>query len=259
MNAASAGAACGLCRARRRTTNAVQSNICMLTIQILRRSAPQNDKLLNCSQTPRQTGICNWRQRRKDGGKRCSGRPQLTELNTGFSRASRSPATRRLAKLAPRASAREQLLYLCQNRDRLRLAQRCAPETTVSLHKPPAPLRRQRTAESTTSLTKAVTLVTPGGVADRPDAPGHLRGSKRKPLPEIDRAAVFGFCLRPNSQSALISCSTLLVLRTASAEAANLAASSFVRSIFTIFSIPLRPMIAGTPMQMSSWPYSPSR
>ncbi len=110
-----------------------------------------------------------------------------------------------------------------------------------------------------TTLTRALTLVTPGGVADRPDAPGHLRGSKRKPLPEIDRAAVFGFCLRPNSQSALISCSTLLVLRTASAEAANLAASSFVRSIFTIFSIPLRPMIAGTPMQMSSWPYSPSR
>ncbi len=124
---------------------------------------------------------------------------------------------------------------------------------------PTAPLRRQRTAESTTSLTRAVTRVTPGGVADRPDAPGHLRGSKRKPLPEIDRTAVFGFCLRPNSQSALISCSTLLVLRTASAEAANLAASSFVRSIFTIFSIPLRPMIAGTPMQMSSWPYSPSR
>ena len=45
---------------------------------------------------------------RKGGGKRCSGRPQLTELNTGFSRASRSPATRRLAKLAPRASARKQ-------------------------------------------------------------------------------------------------------------------------------------------------------
>ena len=110
-----------------------------------------------------------------------------------------------------------------------------------------------------TTLTKAVTLVTPGGVADRPDAPGHLRGLKRKPLPGRFPAAVFGFYLRPSSQSALISCSTLLVLRTASAEAANLAASSFVRSIFTIFSIPLRPMIAGTPMQMSSWPYSPSR
>ena len=45
----------------------------------------------------------------------------------------------------------------------------------------------------------------------------------------------------------------------ASAEAANFSASSFVRSIFTIFSMPLRPMIAGTPMQMSFWPYSPSR
>ena len=27
--------------------------------------SPQNDKLLNCSQTPRQTGICNWRQHGK--------------------------------------------------------------------------------------------------------------------------------------------------------------------------------------------------
>ena len=41
-------------------------NLSMYTfIQILRRSAPQNDKLLNCSQTPRQTGICNWRQHGK--------------------------------------------------------------------------------------------------------------------------------------------------------------------------------------------------
>ncbi len=77
-NAASAETACGLCRARRRKTNEVQSNICILTIQILRRSAPQNDKTgrteirttrwdrtIHCSQTPQQTGICNWRQRGK--------------------------------------------------------------------------------------------------------------------------------------------------------------------------------------------------
>ncbi len=38
-------AACGLCRARKRKTNEVQSNICIVSIQILRRSAPQNDKL----------------------------------------------------------------------------------------------------------------------------------------------------------------------------------------------------------------------
>ena len=117
-NAVSAEAACELCRARRRETNEVQSriyfgqgyrcfaalnmtvaaalrkevndkrsavkNLSMYTfIQILRRSAPQNDKLLNCSQTPQQTGISNWRQRGKDGGKRCSGRPQLAEINTG--------------------------------------------------------------------------------------------------------------------------------------------------------------------------------
>ena len=71
--------------------------------------SPQNDKLLNCSQTPRQTGICNWRQRGEVKGKdRCSGRSRLAEININFSRASRSPALRRLAKLAPRTSARKQ-------------------------------------------------------------------------------------------------------------------------------------------------------
>lgn len=60
-------------------------------------------------------------------------------------------------------------------------------------------------------------------------------------------------------QSALMSWSTWLVLRTAAAEAANRVASSFVSSTCTIFSIPLRPMTAGTPMQMSDSPYSPSR
>ncbi len=55
-------------------------------IQILRRSAPQNDKTgrtairttrwdqtIHCSQTPQQTGINNWRQREKVERKRCSG------------------------------------------------------------------------------------------------------------------------------------------------------------------------------------------
>ncbi len=43
----SGAAACGLCRARKRKTNEVQSNICIVSIQILRRYAPQNDKLLS--------------------------------------------------------------------------------------------------------------------------------------------------------------------------------------------------------------------
>ncbi len=67
-NAASAEAACGLCLARRRKTNEVQSNICIVSIQILRRSAPQNDKLLNCSQAPQQTGMYSWRQRSWERG-----------------------------------------------------------------------------------------------------------------------------------------------------------------------------------------------
>ena len=45
--------ACGLCRARRRKTNEVQANICIVSIQILRRYAPQNDELLlNCELIP---------------------------------------------------------------------------------------------------------------------------------------------------------------------------------------------------------------
>ncbi len=121
-------AACGLCRARRRKTNEVQSNICIVSIQILRRSAPQNDKTgrtairttrwnqtIHYSQTPRQTGICNWRQRGVENGNGCSDCSRVCQLQVqaefikaGFSRASRSPALRRLAKLAPRASARKQ-------------------------------------------------------------------------------------------------------------------------------------------------------
>ncbi len=52
-NAASAETACGLCRARRRKTNEVQSRIYGIGLQILRRYAPQNDKLLlNCELSP---------------------------------------------------------------------------------------------------------------------------------------------------------------------------------------------------------------
>ncbi len=163
MNAASAETACGLCLARRRKTNAVQSNICIVSIQILRRSAPQNDKLLNCSQTPQQTGICNWRQPRKVEGKRCSERSRLAEINTGFSRASRSPAMRRLAKLAPPASARKYLQHCSQNRTRLRLAQLCELPRKQQI---PLILPRHYTASGLlnlhTSLTRALTPVTPG-------------------------------------------------------------------------------------------------
>ncbi len=73
-------------------------NLFWARLQILRRYAPQNDELLNCSQTPRQTGICNWRQRRLEIGivVRQAGKARIA--NTGFSRASRSRALRRLAE-----------------------------------------------------------------------------------------------------------------------------------------------------------------
>ncbi len=116
-NAASAEAADGLCRARRRKTNEVQSNICIVSIQILRRSAPQNDKLLNCSQTPRQTGICNWRQRGKVKEKmfetaatcRAKHRLQPCEPKPRPAEARRIYKSPFLTGLAPLASAREHL------------------------------------------------------------------------------------------------------------------------------------------------------
>ncbi len=192
-----------------------------------------------------------------------TGRPRRTKSRCRYLCRTKTVSRQQPARLCELQKAifekRLQTTQFCELQNRQKPAVKQPHANNYSLSILPRHYAASGLLNLLTTLTRALTLVTPGGVADRPDAPGHLRGSKRKPLPEIDRAAVFGFCLRPNSQSALISCSTLLVLRTASAEAANLAASSFVRSIFTIFSIPLRPMIAGTPMQMSSWPYSPSR
>ncbi|MDE6827236.1 MAG: hypothetical protein K2P46_00755, partial [Alistipes sp.] len=65
------------------------------------------------------------------------------------------PALRRLAKLAPRASAREHLRHLYQNQATANCKNRRTTETgakTVRQNKqflkPTAPLRRQRIAES---------------------------------------------------------------------------------------------------------------
>ncbi len=144
---------------------------------------------------------------RKGGRKRCSGRPQLTELNTGVQPCEPKPRpaeARRIYKspfltgLAPRASAREQhsadrsracelTTYALSERSlwrggipataeaasfrtgRLRPAQFCelqnrrttknGDRTTVRkqlfLINPPAPLRRQWTAESTNHTDKS--------------------------------------------------------------------------------------------------------
>ncbi len=166
-------------------------NLFWARLQILRRSAPQNDNavfalnhflsgthssarpgrlrgarfqrepapgarsktlkcplLVHCSQTPRQTGIVNWRQRGKVERKRCSGRPWLIEINTGFSRASRSPAgfgttTTPIPLSKPIIACELQNRRTTKNR-----WQTTANEQRFSLN-PAAPLRRQRTAEST--------------------------------------------------------------------------------------------------------------
>ena len=114
--------ACGLFRARRRKTNEVQSNICIVSIQILRRSAPQNDKTgrtarrttrwdqtIHCSQTPRQTGICNWRQREGDRGKNARAAAVCRNTIRRSAVRAEAPPCGGSQTLAPRASARKQL------------------------------------------------------------------------------------------------------------------------------------------------------
>ena len=70
--------------------------------------------------------------------------------------------------------------YLCRTKtvSWLRPAQLCELQNrrkpAVKQPHPPAPLRRQRIAESTTSLTRAVTLVTPG----RLPLPGTKKGGR---------------------------------------------------------------------------------
>ena len=95
---------------------------------------------------------------REDEEKRCSGRPRLVEINTGDSRASRSPATRRLAILAPLASARKYLLHRYRNRESVanyKNAERQKPPQKQTIpFNPPTPLHRQRTAESTNHTDK---------------------------------------------------------------------------------------------------------
>ena len=111
---------------------------------------------------PRQTGIVNWRQRKLEIGIviRQAGKARIA--NTGFSRASRSPATRRLAILAPLASARKHLLHHYRYRESVaNFKNTKRPKQTIPLILP-----RHYTASGLlnlhTSLTRALTPVTPG-------------------------------------------------------------------------------------------------
>ena len=118
-NAASAEAACGLCRARRRKTNAVQSNICIVSIQILRRSAPQNDKLFIVrklrSRLEYATGgnAERWKEKMFGATAVCRDKHRLQPCEPK----PRHAETRRIYKspfltgLAPQASAREHLRH----------------------------------------------------------------------------------------------------------------------------------------------------
>ncbi len=127
-------------------------------LQILRRSAPQNDKLLNCSQTPRQTGICNWRQRREVEGKDVRAAAVCRAKH-------RRSAVR--AEAPPCGGSQNSLRWLrhennccttIETRNRLRLTQyancktaKNRQQTTANEQRfslPTTSLRRQRTAES---------------------------------------------------------------------------------------------------------------
>ena len=172
-------AACGLCRARRRKTNEVQSRICLRILlyrffvamllrmtkrEELRVAQRVGSVLFHCSQTPRQTGICNWRQRGKVEGKdaraaavcRTTIRLQPCEPKPRPAEARKT----RPADFGTRTSAAP--LSKPGGRELKTPNDKNNRKRTTIFRNPPAPLRRQRTAESTTSLTKAVTLVTPG-------------------------------------------------------------------------------------------------
>ncbi len=145
------------CKEEKDKRSAVK-NLFWARLQILRRSAPQNDKLLNCSQTPQQTGISNWRQRGKDGGKRCSGRPQLAEINTGVQPCEPKPRPAEARKTRPagfgtRTSAAP--LSKPGGRELKTPNDKSNRKRTMVFRNPPAPLRCQRTAESTNHADKS--------------------------------------------------------------------------------------------------------
>ena len=129
----------------------------------------------NCSQTPRQTGISNWRQNKLGSGVVVV-QTRIRIANTDFSRASRNPALRRLANtrpagfgtrtFAPPLSKPGDCELKTQNDKKP--AQKPPQKQTI-----PLTLLRHYAASGLlnllTTLTKAVTPVTPGGVADSED------------------------------------------------------------------------------------------
>ncbi len=168
-------AACGLCLARRRKTNEVQSRIYfgqgyrffvamllrMTKREELRSARRVGTVLFHCSQTPRQTGMCNWRQRGKVEGKDaraaavcrntirlqpCEPKPRPAEARktrpTGF-------GTRifLVPLLKPRTGCGSRNTASCKKQSPQKTGGK-QPQRTNSFN-PPAPLRRQRTAEST--------------------------------------------------------------------------------------------------------------
>jgi hypothetical protein len=90
------------------------------------------------------------------------GRLRFVEIQSGFSRASRSPALRRLAKLAPLASAREYLLRLFQNRARLWLTQHHKSQNSTTIFSAPRHYAASGLLNLPTSLAEAVVSATPG-------------------------------------------------------------------------------------------------
>ena len=102
----------------------MQSNICIVSIQILRRYAPQNDELLNCSQLRNRLGCAKLAATQVEKWELVVQCSVGEEIRRSAVRAEAPPCGGSQI-LAPRTSARKHLPYLCQNRDRLRPAQLC--------------------------------------------------------------------------------------------------------------------------------------
>ena len=140
---------------------------------------------------------------------------QFTELNTGFSRASRSPALRRLAKLAPPASAREYLRHRSTASDKKTVPvisaepkpqagcgscdtancktaknrSKTRPKNNYSFN-PAASLRRQRSAESTNHADKSRNPCHSGcEVAESEDNKNRTNTNRRTPPAQVLQAS----------------------------------------------------------------------
>ena len=107
-----------------------------------------------------------------DRSKACELKQRALFLNRANAACGSEPGDNRSGELPHRKTAARATLRIAKpQNDKY---QRSNNRKRTTIPNPPAPLRRQRTAESTTSLTRAVTPVTPG----RLPLPGTKKGGR---------------------------------------------------------------------------------